>query len=228
LLVRTGLADDRRVAVGPGHRLYRAARWALERQDYWSDEQHAVFWESALVWWPQAESRRLAEDLAATNGPTAESHATPEADERSTRVVSAPPNERVIDPSHRDGLRFRRLPGTYRHHQRPLPRVYAEGEPEPAYTYFNSEIVLPPGRYGAPQAGDREIRPAAKTAGVGRPAWSPRSPSRGLSAEFFRVLPRDYRLRKIDRRRRPAANDATIGAAGLALSPSRSDTPPGP
>ena len=160
LLVRTGLADDR-VAVGPGHRLYRAARWALERQDYWSDEQHAAFWGPALVWWPRADPSRPAEGVAATTCLIGEPQGAPGADEGSSGVESAPGDRHVIETSHRDGLRFRRLPGTYRDHQRPLPRVYEDGEPEPANTYFNSQIVLPPGGYGTPLTVEREIRPAA-------------------------------------------------------------------
>ena len=161
LLVRTGLKDDRRLAVGPGHRVYRAARWALERQDHWSDEQHAVFWEPALVWWPQAESRSPAEHLPATNCPIAEFETAPEEDEGVREVAPGLLDQPVSNLSHTEGLSFRRLPGTYREDQRPLPRVYAEGSPEPAYTYFNSQIVLPSGRYGAAQTGDRETRRAA-------------------------------------------------------------------
>jgi len=176
--VLTGLLDDHRVPVAPGHRLYRAARWALERQDYWSDEQHAVFWGPALVWWPHAECPRLADQVATAGRAMAGHDAPPQliadtfglvpdnprnhADpDRSPSALLGAPAERAIDHSQEPGVRFRPLPGTYRNGQRPLPRVYEEGQPEPASTYFNPEIALPPSGYGLSPTGERDAERAA-------------------------------------------------------------------
>ena len=57
LSVATGLPDDERRELATGHRLFRQAELAWQRQDAWSEEEHRGFWSALLPLWPSGKTR---------------------------------------------------------------------------------------------------------------------------------------------------------------------------
>lgn len=62
LWLATGLPDDRRGPVPPGHQLRESAERALGEQDSWTADEHRSFWRALLPAWPRQDAPRATGD----------------------------------------------------------------------------------------------------------------------------------------------------------------------
>ncbi len=148
----TGLEDDPRASLKPEHEFYPLAFGLWRRQDGLDQAEHAEAWRHGLAWWPRRGRPPVVDALSAAAAHL-DRHGLSLTEIAATLGVD-PDTLRPRQPSrHRDrpsivrgrelldaepfGVRLRRELGTYRDERPPLPRVYALGEDEPEYTYFN-------------------------------------------------------------------------------------------
>jgi hypothetical protein len=164
LRVVTGLEDDRRRPLSPGDPLYADALAAYSEQDAWSLGEHAEWWGPLLVSWPRAGRPATVDHMSAAAAHLATFdlpiqliaealHVEPDTLRPRTpsRHRERPSIERGRELIELEPLstRVRRLTGTLAagDDRTPLPRVYADGDDEPDFTYFNPRVRLVDGSW---------------------------------------------------------------------------------
>lgn len=137
LCVVTGLLDDPRKVLEAGEKWYEVALAALESQDRWTHQEHALFWVSALAGWPTA-GRPTVEHLSVAAAHLRR-HGIADAGEIASALHVAPGTVRAAPanaterarPSFRRGLELlQNEPGAYVRSMSRLNRPHLPPEPD--------------------------------------------------------------------------------------------------
>lgn len=144
--LETGVPDDDRAQLYPGHPLFDLFAFAWRWQDRWSLTEHADFWRAALLLWPhRGGGERVRERLAWAI--RAARHRGLSDDEAAAQLGYQRDSLRrmnvlsLADPEdHRDGA-----PGlpTWAVTDYVLPRVYGPGDREPSSAAYPNVIAEP-------------------------------------------------------------------------------------
>ena len=177
LCLMTGLLDDSRTPVSPGHRLYERARHAFDRRDEWEPWEHGAFFTALLPEWPGSgpkptrDALSLALALLVCDGlnwreaadAIGVSHDTVRFRDRSPQR-ERPSVDRGNDILQRQaeesrGVLLRRMAGRLWDPFNALPRVLSEHEdgPEPDDAFFNPLVELLDGERLGSEAGEQYL-----------------------------------------------------------------------